>query len=212
MLLFSFSLFIVAQDGDAGSNDDSGGTTKIWEPDLVELWIYWHKQQYRAFEIFSHNEDTLNTVQHAKLRDYMKDLREVDEILFKRHQDNDLPKPVFLTPEAAYVFQLSENLISINSNSFTMLNKKPVDYDLIIHYVEANIKTSIELIDLVDATVKYLKGWERTNLRDNNFRDNLSQFIITKLESMVGNWNNLYRRWEVAKYHNSYLTFNKDSL
>jgi hypothetical protein len=205
LLLCSVSFTVVAQQGGGGSGDSGGGnSTKIWEPDLVELWIFWHKQQYRMFEEFNHNEDTLNTVQHQELRNYMEDLRKVDEILFKQYQDNDQPRPIHLLPEAGIAGEMVLNLGIINANAAKLVTKQPYDEDVAIAYIQANIRTTKEMIDLIATTVKYLNGWDRKNLRDNDFRDNLSDFIIKKLESMQGDWNNLYRKWETSKYEKSF--------
>jgi hypothetical protein len=217
LILLLFSVTALAQQsgeqgGSESGNSGGGNSTKIWEPDLVELWIYWHKQQYSMFEEFNHNEDTLNTVQNEELRNYMSELRKVDEILFKQYQDNDKPKPVFMNPEAAYALELTIDLLAINKNAFDMINKAPVDGEILLHYIEANVKTYKEFSDLIDATVKYLKGWDRTNLRDNNVRDNLSDFIIKKLETIVGDWNMLYKRWETSKYERTFKTINQSGL
>lgn len=215
-LLCSVSFATVAQQSGSSSSESGGSggggggnSTKIWEPDLVELWIYWHKQQYRMFEEFNHNEDTLNAVQYKELRDYMEDLRQVDEILFKQYQDNDLPKPIHLLPEAAIAGEIMLNLGKINANAAKLVTESPYDGEVAIAYIQANIRTTKEMIDLIATTVKYLNGWDRQNLRDNNFRDNLSDFIIKKLESMQGDWNNLYRKWETSKYEQAFKTARK---
>jgi len=204
--MLSVPFIAVAQDGggSSGNSDggDGGGETKIWEPDLVELWIYWHKQQYRMFECFSHNEDTLMTVQHENYRNWMRKLREVDEILFKQYQDNDIPKTPFFIPNSLHVVYLTDNLTKIVMNTGEMLDKPPVDAHLQALWAEALLKTLVRYIALGQATLKYLNGWQKTNLRDNDFRDNLSDYIIKELETMIGDWNQLYRKTQIAKYLN----------
>ncbi|MDR2774257.1 MAG: hypothetical protein LBC19_05860 [Tannerella sp.] len=193
--------FAFAQNsGGQSDSDDSGEGKKIWEPDLVELWIYWHKQQYRMFQRFSHHEDTLQRVQYQNYQDRMRDLREVDEILFNQHQDNDIPKLPFLAPDAAYATVLSMDVLEITKETGNMLMKEPYDRELFDFYVESSIRTAIRFGTLVQTTVKALDGWKRTNLRDNDFRDNLTDYVIKELESIVGEWNLLYRRFETGKH------------
>ena len=199
LLLFSLSFLAIGQD-ESGSGEGGSGK-KIWEPDLIELWIYWHKQQYRMLQEFSHNEDTLNTVQHQNLRDYMEDLRKVDEILFKQFQDNDMPKPLHMIPEAALAGEIMINIVKIDLNAKDMVLKAPFDEEVAVAYIQANIRTTKEMIELVTvATNKYLNGWNKQNLRDNDVRDNLSDYILKKLETIQGNWNLLYKKWETSKH------------
>jgi hypothetical protein len=195
--LFSVPLVVFAQD-----NGGQGNATKIWEPDLVELWIYWHKQQYRMFQRFAHNEDTLKNVQYEKYKDYMNDLRKVDEILFNQYQDNDVPKIPFMIPDAAHAAYLSSELLTIISNTGEMLYREPFDRRLFNIYIDSSAKTTFKYIDLIAATLKYIEGWNRKNLRDNDFRDNLAETVINELESMIGDWNQLNRRLHTAKYIN----------
>jgi hypothetical protein len=201
LLICVFALpFVAYSQNDGGGGGDGGGETKIWEPDLVELWIYWHKQQYRMLQSFYHNEDTLRNKQNEDYQNWMRKLREMDEILFKQHQDNDIPKPTFLLPEAAYAIKLSQELGTIIVNTGEILNKAPVDPNLQALYIDASVKTYFRFGKLIEDTQKYLTGWDRQNIRDNDFRDNLSDYILKELNSMIGNWNQLNRRTSVAKY------------
>jgi hypothetical protein len=188
------------QNGEGGGNNSGGNSTNIWEPDLVELWIYWHKQQYHAFQRFNHNEDTLQMKQNQDFQDKMEDLRKVDEILFNQYQDNDIPKIPFLLPDAGYAVDLSVNLLEISGKTVSMLNEKPFDGQLLGFYIESTVRTSIRIASLVQATIKALNGWEKENLRDNDFRENLVDYIIKELESIVGEQNMLYKRLETGKH------------
>jgi hypothetical protein len=199
--LCSVPLAVFAQN--SGDEQNGGGnSTKIWEPDLVELWVYWHKQQYRMFQRFAHNEDTLQSVQYEKYKDYINDLRKVDEILFNQYQDNDVPQTPFMIPDATHAGYLSKELVTIMNNTYEMLREEPFDQRLFDIYIESFAKTTFKYADLISAASKYIEGWNRENLRDNNFRDNLAETIINELESMTGDWNQLNRRLRTAKYIN----------
>jgi hypothetical protein len=83
-----------------------------------------------------------------------------------------------------------------------MLNQSPVDEHLFGLWADALIKTIVRYGGLVKATQKYFIGWDRKNLRDNDFRDTLSEYIIQELEAMIGDWNQLYRKTHIAKQIN----------
>jgi len=198
-----FSILACAQEQGEGG-DDGGGATRIWEPDLVELWIYWHKQQYRMFTAFAHNEDTLANDKYKSYMDWMKKLAEVDALLFSQFQNNTIPNPVFFIQDLEYANAIITDLKDAVTQTASMLQTPPVDAELIALYAETSVEFGVRFVLLIITTAKALTGFDRKNLRDNRLRDDLFNFVLEELVLLKNTLNALYRRLLVGKHHLMY--------
>jgi len=199
LFLLSFSCInLFAQGGEQGRSE-GGKTTKIWEPDLVELWIYWHKTQYRMFTDFYHNEDTLANEKYEDYKDWMKKLAEVDATLFSQYQNNDVPRPVIFTEDVAYVAILVTEVAENTSNILKMLNEPPVDAELVDMFFDSSVKMYLKGATLITSTFKVLQDRKADNLRDNRLRDDLLNNIVREFENIKLSQNSLYDRMKAGK-------------
>jgi len=205
ILLFSVvSLFTYSQEQGQGGSSEGGGETRIWEPDLVELWIYWHKQQYRMFTDFAHNEDTLANDKYKSYMDWMKKLAEVDALLFSQFQNNTIPNPLFFVKDLEYANEVITDLRDAVTKTNSMLQTPPVDADLIALYAETTIECGIKFVVLILTTTKVIVGFDRKNLRDNRLRDDLFNFVLEELVLLKNTLNSLHRRLLIGKQHLMY--------
>jgi hypothetical protein len=207
IIIFSVaSIFTYSQEqGQDGSNGGSGGgETRIWEPDLVELWIYWHKRQYRMFTDFAHNEDTLANDKYKAYMDWMKKLAEVDALLFSQFQNNTVPNPLFFVQDLEYANSLVSDLRDAVTKTTSMLLTPPVDANLVALYAETTIECGIRFVMLIITTTKVIVGFNRNNLRDNRLRDDLFNFVIEELVLLKNTLNSLHRRLLTGKHHLMY--------
>ena len=222
LLLFSFLYIgISAQDSEGGGGDGGSGESKrIWEPDLVELWIYWHKTQYRMFSDFAMNEDTLQRYKYQNYMDYMEELAKVDALLFSQYTNNVVPKiPIFI-PDVAYMGILFKDITENIDGITDMLSKPPVDAYLIDMFVGSSSEMFLKYTHLLLSTEKVLRGGDsmigfdysegftsflgllisQDNLRDNRFRDDLLNHIIKEMEKIKLSLHTLFVRMRAAKY------------
>jgi len=200
LLLFSVCSFSVfAQDNSGGSGDSgSSGTTRIWEPDLVELWIYWHKVQYRMFTEFALNQDSLQRNQYSEYEDWMKKLSEVDKILFSQYQNNSVPLPLFVL-QYGEVINLTVEIAQDCSSIDNFLNEPPVSSELNAMFTESFIVLLLKYQKLLSSTTKVTSGNQPDNLRDNRIRDDLMNNIIKEMTSIKYSLSSLYKRMNTAK-------------
>jgi len=203
VLLFSFfSINLLAQSGGnsgSGGNSSSSGTIRIWEPDLVELWIYWHKTQYRMFTEFAANEDSLQRNQYSDYEDYMQKLAEMDKILFSQYQNNTVPNPIIFTAETLYagvlVYEIGEDF----ANFQRFLNEPPINPELTVMFAQSASELYDKLSFLMISTSKVILGNRADNLRDNRIRDDLMNNIIEEMVSVKYSLNSLFLRMNTAK-------------
>jgi hypothetical protein len=195
LLLFSFtSIPFFAQDSGGG-----GGTTNIWEPDLVELWIYWHKTQYKMFSDFALNEDTLQRVKYLNYMNFMDDLAKVDATLFSQYQNNDVPRPEIFTSEILHVALLVNDIKDSFTNTFTMLNEPPVHAHCLQMFEASSIEMLLKITNLYVSSKKVMEDRKAYNLRDNRLRDDLLNNIMRELQHIKNSLNSLYVRMRTAK-------------
>jgi hypothetical protein len=206
--------------GSGESGNNGGGETRIWTPDLVELWIWWHKRQFDMFSDFAANEDSLQRKQYEDYKDYMKKLAEMDAILFSQYTNNQVPKARFFVPDVAYGGILI-NDIKDNFESITrMLLEPPVDAILVEMFAKSSVEMFTKFTYLVLSTEKVLRGsnggigfelsdilgefdsgsLHHDNLRDNRFRDDLLTNIIKELKNIQLSLHSLYERMRTAKH------------
>jgi hypothetical protein len=197
LLLFSIAaISLYGQGGDGG--DSGGGEKKIWEPDLVELWIYWHKTQFRMFTEFAANEDTLQSKQYEDYMYYMKKLAEVDAVLFSQYQNNSVPLPNFMF-EYGQVILLAEEIESDFGKFRDFINEPPVVQELKEMYDDSETELRLKYIKLLSSTTKALTPNQANNLRDNRLRDDLINNIMKEMFSVKYSLNSLFLRMTAAK-------------
>lgn len=170
--------------------------TKIWMPDAVEFWIYYHKKQYDAFKDFNINEDSIGKKNDDYLL-YMKQLSKVDDNLFSQYQNNEVPLSNFMF-NATHIIDLSTNLYNIIGNTSQIIKDYPELNDI---FNEAKRKTDRRIEDFVSDILKSIVGNNKKNLRDNDERDKLCNNIISELEKMVGNWNRIFIKMQAAAWN-----------
>ncbi|MDR0231587.1 MAG: hypothetical protein LBI82_05650 [Dysgonamonadaceae bacterium] len=227
LLLFSFcSIFAFAQE----SGGDGGGETRIWEPDLVELWIWWHKKQYAMFSDFAKNEDALQRKQYEDYMDYMKKLAEMDAILFSQYTNNSVPKIPFFLPDVAYGGILITDIMEAFVDITSLLAEPPVDAQLVNMFANSSLEMLSKFTYLIVSTEKVLRGGDnnlgvnfgdvlnefddgnatfglhKDNLRDNRFRDDLMNNIIKELGNIKRSLHSLFERMRTGKQE---LLFNE---
>jgi hypothetical protein len=199
-LLTFFIINVLAQNnGGGGGNSGSGGTTKIWEPDLVELWIYWHKTQYKMFTDFANNEDSLASNKYKEYKKWMEELAKVDDILFSQYQNNDVPRPVIFIGDVAYGTLLVSDIAESIGALDKLLRQPPVDSQLVDLFAESSAEILVKFAMLISSTKKVLDARKADNLRDNRFRDDLLNNIIKELEYIKLNLYSLYVRMRTGK-------------
>jgi len=192
LLLFSVAtVFLFAQ----GGNEDE---IRIWEPDLVELWIYWHKTQFRMFTEFAANEDTLQSKQYADYEYYMKKLAEVDAVLFSQYQNNSVPLPTFII-EYGYVITLAGEIQTDFGNFRNFINEPPVVEELKQMFDDSEAELWLKYVKLLNSTSKITIPNQSDNLRDNRLRDDLMNNIVKEMFAVKYSLNSLFLRMTAAK-------------
>jgi len=185
----------------AFGQDSSNSETRIWTPDLVELWIYWHKKQYNMFTDFLQREDSLNNRQYADLKEKMADWARVDQILFNQYQDNTVPLQLFALDVIDAGIALSD-LTSVATSILELAVTDPVDAFVASMAIDYSIQAGITIVQFVSLWVKATRGNDTANLRNNLKREEVVDWGIKRIRSLISNGNYLHGKLSAAKQTN----------
>jgi hypothetical protein len=185
----------------AFSQESQDSETRIWTPDLVELWLYLHKKQYNMFTDFLHREDSLNNKQYADLTEKMADWARVSQILFNQYQDNTVPFQLFaldIVDAGSSILDLTSVVTSI----FELATAEPVDAFVASMAIDYSIQAGTAIVQFVTLWIKATRGNDTANLRNNLKREEVVDWGTKRIRSLISNGNYLHGKLSAAKQSN----------